>query len=549
MPNWKHLFKSHILDRGYDYFCENAVEAFEINNDVIKAKVCGSQDYDVEISIDGDDIADMQCSCPYADSGDCCKHMAAVLFEYEAQDNKELSLKAKDDVEDVMKQANEEQVREFLSKILHSDSKLFLRFETFIRMSLKQEDIDIEQYKRRIDETVREYLGADNFISYYSAYYFIIDMLQFLREDVGMFLEAGNYIKAFELSAYLFTKVGSVDIDDSDGELSYFTDNCIQVWEQILEDGDASTEEAVFKWIAENIDSSINDYMQECLECIYVENFIDDKYTLAKLEYIKSKIEKSKNTDESWHSEYQTQKWIIRYIELMEKSKFSSKDIDKYCKENWIYQEVREYYIKKCIHNKNYEMAIKVLKESLQLDSGKFGLVTDYNIQLKDIYKIIGDEETYKQQLWFLVTKYPLDNISNYKELKALYAREEWENVREKIFAQIPPNAHIERLYKEEKLYDRLLKCVISVPGLYLVYEYENVLKTQYSKELIEKYAEEVNKLATNTADRKTYREWVNILRRMTKIKGGKQKAKEIADNWRSIYKNRHAMMDELSKL
>lgn len=42
---------------------------------------------------------------------------------------------------------------------------------------------------------------------------------------------------------------------------------------------------------------------------------------------------------------------------------------------------------------------------------------------------------------------------------------------------KLPPNAHIDRLYKEEKLYDRLLAYVLKSSGLYAVQSYENVLK------------------------------------------------------------------------
>ena len=38
----------------------------------------------------------------------------------------------------------------------------------------------------------------------------------------------------------------------------------------------------------------------------------------------------------------------------------------------------------------------------------------------------------------------------------------------------------MEKLYKEEKLYDRLLVYVLNSPGLYALQEYEKVLKKEY---------------------------------------------------------------------
>jgi len=49
--DWKKLFAIHILERGYDYYCENAVENLAIKADIIRADVMGSEDYEVEIKL------------------------------------------------------------------------------------------------------------------------------------------------------------------------------------------------------------------------------------------------------------------------------------------------------------------------------------------------------------------------------------------------------------------------------------------------------------------------------------------------------------------
>ncbi len=38
----------------------------------------------MEILLDGNSIEDMFCDCPYAEEGNYCKHMAAVLFAVDA---------------------------------------------------------------------------------------------------------------------------------------------------------------------------------------------------------------------------------------------------------------------------------------------------------------------------------------------------------------------------------------------------------------------------------------------------------------------------------
>lgn len=82
--DWYSLFRQHILDRGIEYYEDGYVTDFACTGNSIKALVDGSDIYDVEISLDGEEVLDMYCSCPYAADGHNCKHMAAVLFKYEA---------------------------------------------------------------------------------------------------------------------------------------------------------------------------------------------------------------------------------------------------------------------------------------------------------------------------------------------------------------------------------------------------------------------------------------------------------------------------------
>ena len=110
-------------------------------------------------------------------------------------------------------------------------------------------------------------------------------------------------------------------------------------------------------------------------------------------------------------------------------------------------------------------------------------------------------------------------------------------------------NIKMAELYKEEKLYDRLLAYVLKSSGLYAVQSYENVLKKEYPKQILSKYQDEVNKMASCTGNRKHYADLVALLRRMKQIKGGSEIVETIVEEWKIKYRNRPAMMDELSKL
>lgn len=547
---WEHLFREIILERGYEYYLEGDVVNEHISKNSISATVSGNDDYDVEIIFNNDKIIGMYCSCPYAADGHNCKHMAAVLYtyqehiEYESSINNHISNNSST-LDEIIKKASDKQVRDFLFNVLKDDDKLLSRFKILVDKS----QIDIKQYKKQINKTIKSFLGRDYFISYHQAGNFIMAMEEYLYEDIYMMIDAGNYLDAFELTSYLFLSVSNVEMDDSDGDLGMFASECYQVWNKILDQANEQIEAKIYQWFINHLDGSVIDYMEEYLEEILMEQFKSEKYLKDKLLYTENKVILEKQKPESWTTNYNVERWALNHIKIMEELKFSFDDIDKYCKENWKYSRIREYYISTCINKKQYNQAIKVLKESLKLDADKLGLVKEHSLKLKELYKLTKNNEAYKQQLWQLVTKDNPGDLNNFNELKSLYSKEEWQNVREKIFVALPKYSYIDHLYKEEKLYDRLLDYVLKSPGLNYVFKYENILKDDYSQELLQKYTDELNKMVTYTANRKKYKEWVMILRKMTKLKDGDKAVQDIVKNWKIMYSKRKAMMEELERL
>ena len=73
--DWTNFFAPHILERGYDYFIDCAVEDVTIKDHLISAIVTGSTDYIVKIHLIAQEIIDMTCTCPYAKDDNYCKHM------------------------------------------------------------------------------------------------------------------------------------------------------------------------------------------------------------------------------------------------------------------------------------------------------------------------------------------------------------------------------------------------------------------------------------------------------------------------------------------
>lgn len=565
--NWKKLFAIHILERGYDYYLENAVENLDVSDDIIRADVIGSEDYEVEISLSNGEVTDMYCSCPYALDGRNCKHMAAVLYEWsenEVEEKKEEENAINTDlfqsaytvnaykkkmtaVEELVGGANEEDVRLFLTAVLAEDEKLLLRFHNTINKQVTRDDIN--NYIRQVDLIADRYLGRNHFISYYEADGFLSELEEIIDEDVRRMIDNGNYLSAFEVMNYIFVLIGDVDMDDSDGGTGMLADRIYQLWLELLVKVSLEEKRKMFDWFTSHLDGSVIDYLEEYIEQIIMGEFEEKEYEQTKLDFIEDMIARSERKDSDWSRDYGVGKWAVRYLEMLQEKKASDEQIKEVCKRYWKNSSVRRYYVDICMKKKEYDHVLQILDECILLDKQYRGLISEYSEKKKEIYLLQGNRSAYIEQLWKLVLEHEPGNLELYRELKKQYTADEWLVKREEIFGKLPAYAHVERLYKEEKLYDRLLVYVLNSPGLYALQEYEKVLKKEYAEQILNKYKDEVSKMAVHTSDRKNYAHLVSLLRKMQQMKGGSKLVEQIAAEWKIKYKNRPAMMDELRKL
>jgi len=547
--NWHQTFSGVILSRGLDYHHRGLVKILDISEDFIEASVYGGHVYHVKIKLKDGKITYMKCDCPFAVDGNHCKHMTAVLFcaEDTKPINKEKSKKIETSLSNLMKKADETVVRDFLTNILMNDEKLLNRFKSLLKCEISPDDM--KRYKNQINKIFTRYLGSYGFIDYYSAGEFATELEEFLDEEISGMVENEQYQEAFELTNDIFIKLGNLEIDDSDGETGMLAESCMEIWQNILEHCNDILKKKMFGWFVGHINESVVDYMEEYLEEILFDNFKEEEYLAEKLIFTDQQVRKFKEEEDSWSRGYAVGNWAIRHLSIMEEQRATDKAIDEYCEKHSEFNEVRKYYIERCIARKDYDKAIYLLEKGKQVDENFSGLVRNYSLQLKNLYKLIGNNQAYEKELWSLVLEYDKGDIDIFNELKALYTEEEWKKQRETIFKEISPYSGVADLYESEMLYDRLLQIVLESPNLYTLQAYEKSLKKLYPQELLEKYEMVVRGMASHTSNRKRYREIVTILRMMQKYPEGKQKVDEIANEWRSIYRNRRAMMDELSKL
>ena len=533
---WEKLFKRQILERGYEYYQKGKVEILHYSEDTLEAVVSGTEDYNVSIYSEDGEIEDMYCDCPYADDENKCKHMAAVLYALE--DLPEISEHDTDDINDLINEASPELMKEFLIKSMTYNEDLKYKFIRFLKA--RRKEISISEYKEHLDYLIINYADGTDYIDYRYSFQFFNEADELLTECTDILIAEKCYYDAYDIVKYYLYKLSVTDIDD-DGNFSIFYDTCMEIFKEITQSADIETKRRMFNELTDMLSTKLN-YIFEMVFDFISKGFDEKEFLLKMLEYTDKRLEK-KDTPE------RRKKWILYRLQLMDKLNYSDDDILEYSRRYPEFREIREYLTERFIAKGNNEAAIKILEETLGSEVNSIYESQRLHLELKELYKQTNDREKYIKELWVILTQLCISGMDIYREFKSLFAPDEWEEERELLYSSMKYQHMLPEYFVEEKLYDRLASYVFTNNNEYLIEEYEKYLADEYHELILAEYAEYLNKSAEQSADRSTYQRWADKLIHMKKLKGGKECVAEIIENWKTLYRNRPAMMQEIDRV
>lgn len=553
MSDWKMLFADHILARGKNYFNEGAVQKIQTTEDGYYAIVEGTEDYEVHIDIEKGQICGMDCTCPYADDGYYCKHMAAVLYELEEQNillEESHPEKQEEELEKIIERIPEEELRSLVKKMAEADGEI--RDMLLLKYAVKIDKNQIDRLKEEVDHIVWKYGDISGFIGYRDTWNFAYEMEEFLEDKSNILFNKGCYFQAFELVSYIFETIGSLDIDDFDGGVYQVVNVCGDKWKEILQNCDEEEKNKIFSWFMNHMSCNyVMDYMEDFMEEFLFNEFQSREMMEKKLKNLDERIEKQENSignESTWSARYDYENNIIKRLELMKRLNYSEKEIKKYRKKYWQFPEVRKQEMQECLERGDTDQAIQILKESKLLDSKYPGLVAQYYEQLISIYEKQSDKKEYKTELVDYIFRCAQNNLTYIQKLKTLCAEKEWEQYRDQILRSRNNYYIMYLLMESEGMYEQMLACLRKENTIYNLDRYEKVLKKKFSDQVRDIYVAYIQKASERSGGRDHYRGLINYLKKIQKYPGGKEKAAEIAKNWRNVYRRRTAMMDEMRK-
>ena len=190
--SWERSFSPQILSRGRNYYQNGAVSQLTRNAKGYTAVVEGTEDYCVEVEMEGSTVEFMDCDCPYAEDGNNCKHMAAVLYAIEAlnedaapmvQNSKSSKKSVSESTEALIARIPEAELRSFLNKLCQDDERI--ERQLVLRYAKTLDASHLKQLRREFEQICQEYSDRHGFIDWERAADYELAVEAFLSDNTA----------------------------------------------------------------------------------------------------------------------------------------------------------------------------------------------------------------------------------------------------------------------------------------------------------------------------------------------------------------------------
>ena len=543
----RRLCTERSFTRGMDYYHQGCVQDFDQFGSTITAYVSGTSIYKVTIDTDSDSVK-ADCTCPY-DWGGCCKHIVAVLFAI--SENKDVIEKNEKEtvrtIENIFADITSEEIKNFLLKEFEKNPVLREHFTIYFS-GKGSSDKSLYDYKEDISFLFSDVADGDGFIGYGVSVDF-----DNIHDLADIYIRNGNIFEALKIFQALFETIAEHMgwIDDSDGYYGEEFCRSLESFTDCIKNAGIGEEKkkSYIKYLFEKYIEKDPDYLQQ----YYYYALKDICYLKEDLLYwkklLRSYIPLNLPGSEEWLEYYQAREFIMMQLHilgLLDESKEFYSLIKKFYKKDY---EICNIYVDQLEKDGKIKQAIIIAERGITLFPAH--LTIKMRRFLNKYYKN-NSEEKYIENLLFLFVKE--NKWSDYNALKELYTRKEWKRMIPVIVGKLSKEKPFSRdiitnIYLREEMFDDALERVLEGGSLYVLSSYHKDLSNRFPKEYFEAYKKLIIPFSGSRMGRAHYREIVDYLREMKKIKGFEKELIELASSLKEKYKNRPAFLDEMKSI
>lgn len=542
---FEHLFKRHILERGEWIATSDDIFNFRKTASTIQADVRGTDWYKIEILLVNDEIHDMSCTCPYAESGDNCKHMAAVLI-YAGES-------------DLEEQTDDEVISEVLSSISKDEIIVFIKEQLGKNEKLNQDfmlrfissSVNVSGMVDEFLSLIEIHGGRDGFINYYRAREFFRDIDEYTERLKDM-LDQGLYLETIKVIAGVAEGFDNISLDDSDGGTSLFYDDIEELMIAITHSKEQEAVDFAFEWMSKLMEGENDWYLRERLHDVWMSSFSNEEYRKKQIEILENKLDLENRTIDQRENDYRFISELISYANLLLERGDSHDNIIKMMKEYKEESSIMIWLIDMARSRMDFEEELLLIKEGIAdaKECKFFGLRQSYKKMLCDYYKRMEQTDQYMETLRELVLEstQSIDWWNEYREKFMGDWPEEREALIRKLMSGKSPYYVMYAIYARENMLENLMDLIERHGNEFQLDEYYHSLVPYYSERMIDFYCKRLDNMLTYAGNRNKYRAIIFRLKKIGKISGGEEIIKRKVAEYKVKYNRRTALMDEMGK-
>ena len=535
MHNWKNKFRKIILERGEDYYYGGLVCDLQKEDYGYSAVVKGSEDYDVDIYIEDDEVSDMDCDCPYAGDGHNCKHMAAVLFAIE--DNGEsLSKESTQSIDEILEVMSEDDLRKELSEIVKNEPNIRNRIFNSYRSSYFDSG-DVYRFRKNLEGLTYEYEDHHGFIDWRNGFDYVRGFCECLSDFVGPMIARKQYPVAFKALKEVADVLMRVEMDGSGGEHSLIAEDIGAYLQDVIESCDEKTRDEIHDWIESKKDDEYYFIVEDELEEIYEQSFNDEKYLLKMLDDVKEKIDDPERESYHFRHDLDLYKSVLKRL---------GKDDSEY--EIWLndyddLEDVIRIRLEQAKEKEDIEKTIEILERIIADD--RFRWKSDYYHELFDLHIRKNDRDKQKETLIRILEYENYSELNDLYKLKEYCNKEEWIKYRDKC---IEKNKDIRpELYYRESMLKQLAESLNDYP-VDITDKYAEAISEKYSNMILDRYLLHLKKFEGRYTSRPVYEEMERYFRKAFKYDNDGS-LRKLLESWRVKYPTKKVMQQMIDKL
>lgn len=577
LDNFESCVPYRILLRGEEYYEIGAVSELEEDSPgEWTATVEGTENYNVEMSMDGKEIKSWYCDCPY--DGEICKHIVATLLairDNEKKVNRSASSKVKVEVEEAVvidETVDIQQLLSFanpqeLSQFIYEYASMHPEFKTALLNRFMAKELSATSKEKDYRAEIQNVFN-DSYYNRKSRYHnryddfdcdweTVFNRMDIFLEKADFFLNVGNIDTTIDIALQTLRSIGE---NYEDGLLYnddlYPSDYCEQAGDlliKVIEHPKTTQKQktAILQELGQLAKlSTYRDYDLYDIDELLMQINLSIQPAEKTLELIDKLLEERKDT-------YDLYQIVLRKVNLLTELHEEQKAADTI--RQYLYlTEIREMEVDKLIASCQYDEAIRLLNEGIEIAEKEehIGTVEEWLKTKLRIYEMTHQtaEVINTCRLLFVSGR---DQLEYYSKLKTLVPKEEWKSFLDTMMKETQFSEYFSfdgndeaEIYVKERDYERLFKLLSSIRynQLEALMKYSYHLKDTHSEQLIAIYTSLLNDYAEQNVGRTHYELIAQALLCAKKLNGGQEAVKRLVAEFRIKYKRRPAMMEVLRR-